>query len=209
VFRRDGAVREAEWRGSPRATMRSEFMRLLGVLHPSKNTDVFYDLGCGYARPCIWIALKVKLAVGIENHYYRYQRALKEVEKAGFTNIKILREDINEASYHDMTIAYSVISIGFEVIARIQKQAKPGAVIVLYGLPPYPIKSEKLFGKYFRMRTPLTRVKDEDEFARIFLGRKGATLKDLYSKLDHDEVKDLKREIRQADSNWIKLRRSS
>lgn len=199
-------TREAEWRGSPRATTRREFDHLLRLLKPSRNDDVFYDLGCGYASPCIWIAPRVKRSVGIEDHYYRYVSAKKEVAKSGFANIEIRNEDIDESNYRDLTIGYSVISIGFGVVARIQNQAKPGAVIVLYGLPPYPIKSEKLFGMYFRMKTPISRVNDEDEFARISLGKKHSAIQDLYKKLDEkDEIRDLKREIREADSNWKKL----
>ena len=197
--------RDADWRGSPRATTRSEFMRLLEILKPS-GSDVFYDLGCGYARPCIWIAPKVKLAVGIEDHYYRYLRAKKEVKKSGFSNVQILNEDIGDATYHGATIVYSVISIGFEIISKIQTEAERGTRIVVYGLPPFPIRSETLFGRYSMMRTPLRRVSDVDEFARIHLKKKKAAIKDLFEILEDDEKRDLKREIRNAERNWAMLK---
>jgi len=196
--------KDADWRGSPRATTRREFNQLLRILNPSKN-DVFYDLGCGHAMPCIWIAPRVKLAIGIEDHYYRYLRAKAEVERSGYKNVVILRDDIMNPSYRDATIVYSVISIGFQVIKKIQNQAKTGTVIVLYGLPPYPIKTRKLFGNFVFTKTPIERVSNEDEYAKIHLDRKKATIEDLYKTLDEDEVKDLEREIRGSDDNWKRL----
>src|SRR3984893_2919531 len=156
--------KDAEWRGSPTATSRREFNRLLAVIKPRK-TDVFYDLGCGYGGPCIWIAPRVKMAIGIEEHYYRYLRAKKEVGKSGEKNVVILRGDIMNQSYHDATIVFSVISVGFQMIRRIQDHASLGTTIILFGLPPYPIKTKKLFSDYVLITTPVERVSNEDEFA--------------------------------------------
>ncbi len=193
--------RAAEWRGNPRATDKREFTHLINRMRPSK-TDVFYDLGCGYGGPCIWIAPNVKKAVGIEDHYYRYLRAKREVEKSGLHNITIIWNDIIKASYRDATILYSVISIGFEVIKKIQRQTRTGALVVLYGLPPYPIRSRRLFGDFYAMTTPFERVNDEDEFARIHLGRKRTTMRELLKSIDAEQRRDLKREIKDADANW-------
>jgi hypothetical protein len=200
---------DAHWRGSPRATTKREFMRLVEILSPSKH-DVFYDLGCGYAGPCIWIAPMVRKSIGIEDHYYRYLRAKEEVKKSGLTNIEIHRHDIAKASYREATIAYSVLSIGPDILGKIQRQAKKGARIVLYSFPPFPIKSEKLFaGGYYLITTPLERVADEDEYARLSLGRKRVTIKDLFKTMDKVEVRILKREIKQADSIWRRLTRGA
>ena len=170
--------RAAVRRGNPRATDKREFTLLINRIRPSKN-DVFYDLGCGYGGPCIWIAPKVKRAVGIEDHYYRYLRARREVERSDLHNITIIWNDISKVSYRDATIFYSVISIGFDVIKKIQRQTKPGTLVVLYGLPPFPIKSRRLFGDFHALTTPFERVQNEDEFARIYLGRKRATMREL------------------------------
>ncbi len=198
--------RAAKWRGDPRASSKREFERVLRCLKPSKK-DVFFDLGCGYGGPCIWIAPKVKLAIGIENHYYRYLHAKRDVKKSGSTNIRILWNDIDRISFRDATIFYSVIYVGFGIIRKIQKQARRGARIVLYGLPPYPLKSEKLFGSYHRLVTPLERVEDEEEFARIYLGGRKPSMKKLIQSLDRDQARDLKREIENVDSNWYSLAR--
>jgi SAM-dependent methyltransferase len=196
--------RAAEWRGSPRATDKREFTHLINRIRPSK-TDVFYDLGCGYGGPCIWIAPKVKKAIGIEDHYYRYLHAKRDVEKSGLHSITIIWNDISKVPYRDATILYSVISIGFEIIKKIQRQTKTGALVVLYGLPPYPLKSRRLFGEFYAMTTPFERVNDGDEFARIHLGTKRATMRELLKSIDADQRRDLKREIKDSDANWESL----
>ena len=197
--------RAADWRGNPIASNKREFLRVLEKLRPSKE-DVFFDLGCGYAQPCVWIAPKVKLAVGIENHYYRYMRAKRETEKSGFPNIRILWDDIERVSYRNATILYSVIYVGFSIMKKIQRQSASGTRVVLYGVPPYPLRTRKLFGRFHIMTTPFERVGDGDEFARIYLGRKRSQMKDLIKSLDREQAADLKWEMRTAEENWDSLR---
>ena len=103
------------------------------------------------------------------------------MEHSGLNNVSIIWNDINRVSYRNATILYSVITIGFEGIKKIQREAKTGALVVLYGLPPFPVRSRRLFAEFYAMRTPFERVADEDEFARIHLGRKKATIKGLLS----------------------------
>jgi hypothetical protein len=198
-------ARAAAWRGSPRASSKREFDRVLGYLNPSKG-DVFYDLGCGYGGPCIWAAPKVKLAVGVEDHYYRYLRAKREVEKSGFSNIKILWDDIESVSYRNATILYSVIYVGFGVIKKIHRESKQRSKVVLYGLPPYPLKSEHLFGHFHRLVTPFEKVKDEEEYVLNYLGGKYSSMRKLMRSLDREQVRDLKAEIEYSDENWKSLK---
>jgi len=197
--------RAAKWRGNPAASDKREFSRVLEALKPSKE-DVFFDLGCGYGNPCIWIAPRVKMSVGIESHYYRYLRAKKEVEKSGLSNIRIMWNDIESVSYRNATILYSVIYVGFSVMKKIQKQTAPGTRVVLYGVPPYPLKTRKLFDSFHIMRTPFERVKNEDEFAQIYVGRKSSGMKDLIKSLDREQASDLKQEIEDVEENWESLR---
>jgi SAM-dependent methyltransferase len=200
--------RAAKWRGDPRASTRREFLRVLNYVSPSKR-DVFYDLGCGYAGPCIWIAPRVRQAIGIENHYYRYLHARRDVAGSGSTNVKIVWDDIGRISFRDATILYSVIYVGFDIIKKIHRQTRRGSQTVLYGIPPYPLKSEKLFGEFYRLVTPFERVQDEDEFARLYLARKNATMKKLIATFDREQARNLRREIREADVNWNSLKKDS
>jgi len=145
------------------------------------------------------------MSIGIEDHYYRYLHAKRDAEKSGSTNIRILWDDIERVSYRDATILYSVINVGFNIIRKIQRQTKTGSQMVLYGLPPFPLRSERLFGSFYRLTTPFERVHDEDEFAQIFLGKRNATMKKLLQLLDREQARDLRREIKEAESNWDSL----
>jgi tRNA G46 methylase TrmB len=85
--------RAAYWRGSPEATKKREFLKLVNYLRPSPSKDVFFDLGCGYGNPCIWIADWVKWAFGFETYVPRYRRARMNVEKSRLINVSILRKN--------------------------------------------------------------------------------------------------------------------
>jgi SAM-dependent methyltransferase len=192
----------AKWRGNPVASSKREFSRLIDFLNPSKEKDIFYDLGCGYGRPCIWIAPEVKLSIGIESHYYRYLYAKRAAEKSGLENIRILWNDIDRASYRTATLLYSVIYVGFEIMSKINRQTRTGTKVVLYGVPPYPLRSKKLFANYHLFTTPFEKVEDDDEFARVYTGRKSSTMKELIKSLDRDQARDLKNEMKEAEKNW-------
>jgi SAM-dependent methyltransferase len=191
----------ASWRGSPIATSKKDFMHVLRLTKP-KSSDVFYDLGCGYGRLCIWIAPRVKLAVGFETHYDRYKRAKLAVERSKLKNVEIRRVDFSRVSYSKATIIYSMVDTGLPVMARINRLSKSGTKFIQYARPNYPIKGKRLFGNYFMMKTPFERVKDQDEFARIFLGRKKATIEEMHAELGKRDSGALKREIRESESSW-------
>jgi len=126
----------------------------------------------------------------------------------GVKNVRITWNDIERVSYHRATILYSVIYVGFSIIKKIQNQTAAGTKVVLYGIPPFPLKSKKLFGNYHLFQTPFERVQTDDEFARIFKGRKKSTLEGMLKSLDREQANDLKFEIRNSHVNWKSLRRN-
>lgn len=196
-------ARAESWRGSPTATSRGEFAHLVRVLRP-KKTDVFYDLGCGYALPCIWIAPKVKKAVGIENFVPRYRRAASNVRKSGHQNIRIIKSSFQSVPLVDATIIHCVILLGLSEYRRIESEAK-GSTLALCYPPMYPIKSRRSHG-YYLMKVPFSRVANEDEYARIISGRRGATMKDVYAMLKKWDSKSLRWQVSHGDYLWSKLK---
>jgi SAM-dependent methyltransferase len=194
-------IKAASWRGSANATPESEFLKIIRNIQPSRN-DMFYDLGCGYGRLCVLMAPHVKLAVGIEDHYFRFMKARKLAIKSGYKNIKIVKNDVDRISLRKATILYSIIDLGFDFMRKIQRECKPGTIVILYWRTPYPLKSERILSNYFKMVVPLKRVKDENEYARIHTGKKKASIGDVYLDLKGWDAKNLKQEIEEADSNW-------
>jgi hypothetical protein len=145
--------KSAAWRGSASATSGREFMSLLRKVKLSKTKDVFFDLGTGYANPCVWVAPKVKLAAGYENHYDRFKRARRYVRKSGFKNIVIKYADFSLASYKKATVIYSMVDIGLHIMAKINRQSRSGTRVIQYWRPNYPIKGRRISGNYFLMTT--------------------------------------------------------
>jgi hypothetical protein len=181
-------------------------MRLIKTLRPSKK-DTFYDLGSGYAYPCIWIAPKVKLAVGIENFWPRYKRALLNVKKSGLKNIQIIKKSFQKVSLADASIIHCVILLSLTEYRKIENETRPGTTLVLCYPPMFPIKSSKR-GGYFLVKFPLARVASANEYARIISGRKNAAIEEIQnsffpSRLD---LRSLKWQISHADYVWEKLK---
>lgn len=154
---------------------------------------------------CIWAAPKVRFSIGYENHHDRFKVAVREVEKSGFKNIVIRNRDFFLASYKRATIIYSMVDVGLHVMARINRQSRPGTKVVQYRRPNYPLKAKWISGNYLLMKTPFERAKNPDDFAKILLGRKGATIEDLLKHLGPEERKYLRKEIREGEKAWKKL----
>lgn len=197
--------KSAWWRGSPTATKKGEFCALLRKINTSKKKEIFYDLGCGYGNVCIWIAPRVKLAVGFENHRDRFKRAKLNVKRSKLKNIEIRNVDFDHTTFKRATLIYSMVDVGLHTMASINRQAEEGTRIIQYNKPNYPIRGKRISGNYFLMQTPLKKVKDENEFAKIVLGRKRASINDLHHELGLQARRELKKEIAQADKAWKAL----
>ena len=203
-------ARAESWRGSPTATSHWEFSRLLRELKPSQKKDVFYDLGCGYAFPCIWIAPKVKLAVGIENFGPRHKRAVSNVRKSGLGNIRIFKKSFQSVPLNEATIIHCVVLLSLPEYKKIEHESVYGTILALCYPPMYPIKARKIDG-YYLMKVPLERVKDSNEYARIISGRKNATIEEIQNSFFPNRLdsRNLKWQISHADYVWKKLKTES
>ena len=185
--------RATYWCGSPEATKKREFLRLVEHLRPSSSEDVFFDLGCGFGNPCIWIADWVKCAVGFETYIPRYRRARIRAEKSRLTNASILRKNFERASFREATIIYSTLGIIWRTIKRINKECKQGSRLILF-YEPFPIKSLKLHDSFI-MTVLLDRFVDENHFANSCYHLK--TIRQVYHKIGNRSflAQSLKRDI--------------
>lgn len=175
------------------------------ALRPSPSKDVFYDLGCGYAFPCIWIAPKVKRAVGIENFGPRYKRAVINAKKSGYENIRIIKRSFQRVPLRDASLIHCVILLSLREYKKMEMETRPGTQLALCYPPMYPIKPEKI-ARYYLMKFPLSRVKDENEYARIITGRKSATIEHIHDSLDTFDSRSLKWQTSHADYIWKKIK---
>lgn len=174
----------AEWRGDPNTTKPRDVKRILRLAHATKN-DIFYDLGCGHGRVCIIAAEKVKLAVGIEDHYATYRKAIEAVKKSGLVHKIIIRHsDFLNAKISHATIVYAVALEDSERDGEhYENVLKAGCRFITLYLPLIGTKQDKVDYPYFMMKVPFKHAKDELEWARSVLRTKNATPTKLYKKL--------------------------
>jgi hypothetical protein len=167
---------------------------------------VFYDLGCGYALPCIWIADRVGAAVGIENFAPRYRRALVNVRKSGKSNVRIIKKSFQNVNLTDATIVHCVILLGLKEYKKIQSETPSNARLVLCYPPMFPIKAVRK-GSYYLIKLPYRRVKSEQEYATIITGRKNSTIRDVKALFrSRVDSRSLKWQLSHSNYIWSKLR---
>lgn len=94
--------------------------------------DVFFDIGCGFGRPVLYYAKKVKRCVGIELRPEAAAVARRNLASTGFRNVDIIEGDATEQDYTSATIIYLYNPFNAAVMERvldlIRAQA-PGARI--------------------------------------------------------------------------------
>lgn len=191
----------------PKATSRTSFYRLLDFLKPTKK-DIFYDLGCGYGNLCLWISPLVKCAIGIENYTPYYDEAVRRTLSCKYPNIKIIKQNFEKTFLNDATIIYST-NLELTDFIGMKNRVKDGTCIIVPILPPpYPIKSKKV-GSFFIMKTPFERVRDENEFACICVGRNDVTAEQMYSWMKHHFERSVESntrwQIQRGNSLWNRM----
>ena len=195
-----------DWRGSPTATKKHEFRKLLKNLK-FKKKDIYYELGCGYGAICRLLSKKVKKVVGIENSKFRYKKAVRLTPASRYPNITYLRRNFFTLSFKEASLIYCTQELSFTDFIWLQKKTKLGTKIIVPELPPpYPIKSKRVW-PFFVVQTPFKKVKNENEYASIYFGEK-TTIEEMLDELTRDIAKSLKFQISRSESNWKKLRKS-
>jgi len=186
----------------PTITKYHEFYRLQKFIKPTKK-DVFYDLGCGDGNTCRWISKKIKKSIGIEKNKNNYKEAVSLNSKRNYLNVEIKNEDFSNTDYSDATIIYST-DINEEDFIRIQKITEDNTIVIYPSFPPYPLMSIRQ-GGFFILQTPFGRVKDENEYARIYMGGKRDTIKTMFEYIDKSQKKQLEGYIKNGERFWRKI----
>ncbi len=118
-------------------------IRTMLKLVGTKEKDVFYDLGCGWAQNLIVAATEfgVRKCVGIERVKQRYLKALERVEKRSLSNqVKIIRGDIEDlvegklrgAGIDEATIVLYALGTSSEFLESLSRKLRRGCRLVYY-----------------------------------------------------------------------------
>jgi len=177
--------RRAEDRGLVNATKPAEVRKILSMVRATKN-DIFYDFGCGDGGVCIEAAKKVKLAIGLEDHYHTYLSALKNVRNSNCSyKIRIRNSEIQNARFGNGTIVYTTLDEDGNDLERFERILKDGCRFVTIYLPLIGIKPNRIEYPFYVMKVPFKHAKTEQEWTRSILRTKNATPLKLYKKLRH------------------------
>jgi SAM-dependent methyltransferase len=173
----------------PERYQSDRFIRKLLHLADARNTDIFYDLGCGIGQLCIVAVTEfdVRKAVGIESHRGRAKKAEKLVKELGLDDrIEIRNEDFWLSDISEATIAYSGLGEEDEDVANCEKKLSPYCRVVTLFLPFVGVLPKEANYPFYLMQLPFKKT----EKASLWISKvlfKEATFKELYQELDSDK----------------------
>jgi predicted RNA methylase len=173
----------------PESYQSDRFIRKLLHLANARNTDIFYDLGCGIGQLCIVAVTEfdVRKAVGIELHRGRTKKAEKRVKELGLDDrIEIRNEDFWLSDISEATIAYYGLTEVDEDVANFEKKLNPCCRVVTLFLPFVGVVPKEADYPFYLMQLPFKKT----ENASLWISKvlfKEATFKELYQELDSDK----------------------
>jgi diadenosine tetraphosphate (Ap4A) HIT family hydrolase len=163
----------AKWRGDPAITRYNQARMIFDLANLSRD-DVFYDLGCGHGRVCIWAADRCKLAKGIEEHPTIVKEARKMVKDSRVSNVTIIRGDITKKRIRDANVLFCVIDVSLKDFQRWNRTTRNKNLrIVTLGPPPIPIKPIATRGAFCLTRFPYELARTRKEWYYSVLGSEG------------------------------------
>lgn len=169
----------AKWRGEPEATTYAEAVQVFKLAKLSKK-DVFYDLGCGYGRVCIWAARRCRYAIGIENHGSIVREANKKIQKSGLINVRIVKGDFERLRFPDANLLYCITELDLDNFRRWNMRKRQRNLrIVTLGPPPIPIKPVASRGLFYLTKFPYSFAGTGEEWCCMVLGKESGTRKDV------------------------------
>jgi len=150
----------SQGKGSPNATEYWEAMQVFKLAELSKN-DMFYDLGCGHGRVCIWASSRCGFSLGIERDHRRATIAKNRVERRQLVNVKIIEGDFQEflEFRRKNAVFFCIEEIRFPYLRMLNRLRGKNLRVVTLGPPPIPIKPVKRKGAYYLTLLPYTTAK--------------------------------------------------
>lgn len=180
----------------------SQIRNMLRLANVGKH-DVFYDLGSGNGRVVRMavIEAKAKEAIGIENDADRFCRsriiAKRELTKKQLKRIDFVNLNIEEVDFSDATVVYEghdeskgerklYKSVFKNKRVKIVKRDLP-----LVSYRPFAVDRTSVRCWFFLMLNPLHKYKtrNRNEWASHVIGKKNASMKDVYTYYDRQMKK--------------------
>lgn len=153
-----------------------------------KPSDVFYDLGCGYASILILAAkeFNVRRAVGYEDNWYRCSIAKNRIKKENLSDrISIIQKDFSEEDISDADVVFDMLSESQDLQKLYKEKIKDGVRLVKHDLPLIGYLPDGVDYPFYRMTFPLRIAKSRNEWAAKVLGIEDASPSDVWHEIFH------------------------
>lgn len=132
----------------------------------AKSNDIFYDLGCGFATPCI-VGIKnfnMKKVVGVESCDANFLEATKRIMEEGFTDkIWLWNEGYENIDMKDATLVYFLLEQDYVGIKHLENSLIQNncRIITVEPIPSIiPSKMMKISNsEFFLTKCPLRKHK--------------------------------------------------
>ena len=152
-----------------------------------RKSDVFYDLGCGYAQNLIVAATEfsVKDCIGIEKKPMRYKEALRRLRKMSlFKKITIVNEDFQHVDLEEADVVFYGLSPDHDIIDKFKNNLKKGCRLIYYFNTLLPaIKPRVIDYPFYVSIVPLKEAKSEHEWLSSIIGIKNLSNTKLWREL--------------------------
>lgn len=187
--------------GPPICFANSDIRRMLR-LAKAGNSDLFYDLGCGWGQNLIIAAAEfnVEQCVGIERMESRYRKALRRVERRDLSHrIRIIKGDFEDflrgslagTDPKDATIVLHALETSAKLVERLSKQLNRGCRLVYAFRTLFPeIKPHAVDYPFYVSKVPFLHPASEVDWLTSILQRenhrKSRSAEELWTELYHD-----------------------
>lgn len=190
------------WRGGAEATRKGELTHIFNTINVSEK-DSFCDLGCGYGHLCIHARKWCNKSAGFETKKSRCKIARKRVKKSGIDQIEIFNKSYEHKKSFKILRNYNVIfcvnGLTKEYLKKLEKTLRRKSSIVLYYLPPVPLKPNKRIGWYFLFKRPFLQANSEKDWISSVTGKKAHTRKELAVMIRNNFRKDYDKRIQEFE----------
>lgn len=151
-----------------------------------KQSDVFYDLGCGDASLLIFAVKEfgVGRAVGFENNPTRRRIATRRMEESGLSGRIRIDREIDDADLSEADVIFDMLPESendFESLY--QEGVRDGTRLLKHDLPLIGFLPDAADAPFYRMTFPLTRAPSKLRWAAGVLFAKGASPDDVWREL--------------------------
>ncbi len=160
---------------------------MLRLANASK-TDIFYDLGCGRAQPCVIAVCEfgVKRAVGIELHKGRAKKAKRYVRRLGLSSrIEIRNENFLDSDLSDATMVYCGLTENDDDFLHCEKRLRNGCKFLMLSLPLVGVMPNVEDYPFYLMQTPFKKTRKITDWIFAVLSKK-ATVGEFFEELAND-----------------------